>query len=101
MKIKQENKTGSFLSMLLGTLGASLIGNTSGKAVIAKSQEQALIRTRKAVIRQDFQCCHILWLVLKYIIEINPNLMLFIQKTNWVISNVYNEWEIRNEAWWT
>ena len=51
MKIKQENKTGSFLSMLLGTLGASLIGNTSGKAVIVKSQVQALIRTRKAVIR--------------------------------------------------
>ena len=86
--------------MLLGTLGASLIGNTSGKAVIVKSQVQALIRTRKAVIRQDFQCCHILWLVLKYeyIIEINSYLMLFIKKTNWVISNVYNEWEIRNEA---
>ena len=43
----QEQKEG-FLSMLLGTLGASLLGNISaGKVVIATSQGQGVNRTEK------------------------------------------------------
>ena len=52
--IKNETKEqeGGFLGMLLGTLGASLLGN------LLKSQGRGTIRAGKGTIRagQDFQC---------------------------------------------
>ena len=45
-EVKQQ--TGGFLSMLLGTLGASLLGNLlTGRRVIATSQRQGIYRAGK------------------------------------------------------
>ena len=52
LKMKQKNKKRGFLSMLLGTLGASLLGNLltgkgvmrAGEGVIATSQRRGRIR---------------------------------------------------------
>ena len=55
-KMKKRTK-GRFLSMLLGTLDANLIGNLlSGKRATATSQGQGLIRAGEGTIRagQDF-----------------------------------------------
>ena len=62
--MKEKKQKGGFLGMLLGTLGASLLGNLfTGKGVIATSQGreanmpgQATIRAGKGTIRagQDF-----------------------------------------------
>ena len=43
-----EEQKGGFLSMLLGTLGASLLGNLlTGKEAIAKDQGQGIYRAGK------------------------------------------------------
>ena len=55
LKMKQRNKEGGFLSMLLGTLAASLIGNLLiGKGVIQAGR--GTIRAGDGTIRagQDF-----------------------------------------------
>ena len=52
--IKNESKyqKGGFLGMLLGILGASLLGNLlTGKGAIAASQERGTIRTSEGTIR--------------------------------------------------
>ena len=52
--IKNESKyqKGGFLGMLLGILGASLLGNLlTGKGAIAASQERRTIRTSEGTIR--------------------------------------------------
>ena len=57
IKNKAKEQKRGFLGMLLGTLGASLLGNIlTGKGVIAKSQGQAPIIARDSTIRagQDF-----------------------------------------------
>ena len=65
------------MNMVVGTLGASLIGNLlTGKGTI---------RTGEGTIRAGkhfFFCCLILFLILKYnsIIKMNLNLMVFIQE---------------------
>ena len=42
--MKQKNKKGGFLSMLLGTLGASLLGNMlAGKGVMRAGEEAARV----------------------------------------------------------
>ena len=68
--------------MLLGTLGASLLGNLwKGKGVIRDGK--GTIRTGERTIGagQDFWCCRIPKLILKYksIIEMNLNLIEFTQ----------------------
>ena len=46
--MKQKNKKGGFLSMSLGTLGASLLGNLlTGKGAIATSQGRGIYRAGK------------------------------------------------------
>ena len=57
LKIKQKNKEGRFLSMLLGTLGASLLGNLlTGKGLKAKLPGRGVMRAGEGAIRvgQDF-----------------------------------------------
>ena len=52
--IKNESKEqkGGFLKMLLGTLGASLLGNLlAGKGLIATSQGQETIRAGEGTLR--------------------------------------------------
>ena len=52
--IKNESKyqKGGFLGMLLGILGASLLGNLlTGKGAIVASQERETIRTSEGTIR--------------------------------------------------
>ena len=59
--MKQKNKKGRFLSMLLGTLHASLLGNLlTGKDKIRPSE--GTIRAGEDTIRADqsFRCCLIL-----------------------------------------
>ena len=47
-----KEKKGGFLSMLLGTLGASLLGNLlTGKSAIATSQGRGTIRAGEETIR--------------------------------------------------
>ena len=55
--IKNEGKEqkGGFLSMLLGTLGGSLLGNIlAGKGAIAKRQGQGTNNAGEGVIRADY-----------------------------------------------
>ena len=57
IKNKAKEQKRGFLGTLLGTLGASLLGNIlTGKGVIAKSQVQGPIVARDSTIRagQDF-----------------------------------------------
>ena len=57
LKNKAKEQKGGFLRMLLGTLGASLLGNLlAGKGAIATSQERGAIRGREGAVRagQDF-----------------------------------------------
>ena len=50
--MKQKNKKGGLLSMLLGTLGASLLGNLlTGKRVEAKILEREVIRASEEQAR--------------------------------------------------
>ena len=50
--MKQKNKVGGFLGMLLGTLGASLLGNLlTGKGGIVTSQGLETFRVGKGTIR--------------------------------------------------
>ena len=63
LKMKQKNKKGGLLSMLLGTSGASLLGNMlTGKRVEAKIPERGVIRASEETVRtsQSFYYCHIL-----------------------------------------
>ena len=94
---KKEQK-GGFLSMLLGTLGAILLGNLlNRKGAIATSQGQGICRAGKGkginraeegIVRagygnnkMDFQF-HLILLTLtcKNIIKMNPDLMAFIRE---------------------
>ena len=57
LKNKAKEQKGGFIRMLLGTLGASLLGNLlSGKGAIATSQERGTIRGGEGAVRagQDF-----------------------------------------------
>ena len=87
--------------MLLGkvkyVIGGKLLGcMLEGKGVIlikAKSRRgQRVVWAYEATITagQDFQCCLILWLILKIkdIFKMNLNLMLFIQKTACIIASL-------------
>ena len=52
-----KEQKGGFLSMLLGTLGASLLGNLlTGKGVIATSQGRGVYRAgkNKGIVRADY-----------------------------------------------
>ena len=51
----KEQKEG-FLSMLLGTLGASLLGNIlAGKGAIAMSQRQGVNRAGEEIVRAGYE----------------------------------------------
>ena len=51
----KEQKEG-FLSMLLGTLGASLLGNIlAGKGAIATSQRQGVNRAGEEIVRAGYE----------------------------------------------
>ena len=57
--MKQKKQKGGFLRTLLGTLGASLLGNLlTNKATIATSQDEGTIRAGEGRIRagQVFKC---------------------------------------------
>ena len=57
IKNEAKDQTGVFLGMLLGTLGASLLGNLlKGKGAIATSQWWCTVKAGKDTIRtgQDF-----------------------------------------------
>ena len=57
IKNEVKEQKGGYLEMLLGTLGASLLGNLlTGKGAIATSQGQRTIRAGEGTIRagQDF-----------------------------------------------
>ena len=57
IKNEAKEQKGEFLGMLLGTLGASLLGNLlTGKGVIATSQARGTIRAGEQAITvgQDF-----------------------------------------------
>ena len=74
--MKQKNKKGGFLSILLGALSASLLANLlTGKGTIKAGEN-----TVRA--GQDFSCRFILKQTLKYkiIIKIYLNLVVFIQE---------------------
>ena len=50
--MKEKNKKGEFLSMLLGKLGASLLGSLlTGRGVIAMSQGRNINKKGKGIIR--------------------------------------------------
>ena len=84
IKNEAKKEKGEFLSMLLDTLGACLLGYLlTGKGAIAASQGKETIRA-----------CEIKMIKLKYksIIKMNLNLMVFIQeivylKKRWGICN--------------
>ena len=81
IKNEAKERKGGFLDMLLGTLCASLLENLL---------EDREIRGGDGVIEagdgQDFQCCLLLQLVLKYknITKMNPDLMVLIQEIIYV-----------------
>ena len=94
IKNETKEKKGGFLSMLLGTLGASLLGNLlTGKAILragsGNKKGKGIARTGTACPlfsssksnkkEWDFQCHLILSLILKYrnIIKMNQDLMVF------------------------
>ena len=53
IKNEEKEQKGGFLSMLLGTLGASLLGKLStGKGAIATSQRRGTIRADKGTVRE-------------------------------------------------
>ena len=50
-----KEQKGGFLSMLLGTLGASLLGNfLTGRGAIAKSQGRGINRAGKGIVRVGY-----------------------------------------------
>ena len=50
-----KERKGGFLSMLLGTLGASLLGNIlAGKGAIATSQGQEINRAGEGIVRAGY-----------------------------------------------
>ena len=69
--VKNETKelTGGFLAVILGTLAASLLGSAIASKEVIKGSD-GVIRADEGVIRtseaQDFYCCLILKLILKY-----------------------------------
>ena len=61
--MKQKKQKGGFLSMLLGTLSASLLGNLlTGKGAITNMPGRGTIRAVEVTVRagQNFKCCLIL-----------------------------------------
>ena len=51
-----KEQKGGFLSMLLGTLGARLLGNIlAGKGVIPTSQCRGVNRAREGIVRVDYE----------------------------------------------
>ena len=51
-----KEQRGRFLSMLLGTLGTSLLGNVlAGKGVISKRQSRGINRAGEGVIRAGYE----------------------------------------------
>ena len=72
---KKNTQRGWFLSMLLGTLGASLLRNLLGKEVI-----RVCVGAQRA--GEDFYCHLIIWLILKCksFTKINLNLEMFIHE---------------------
>ena len=69
IKNEAKEQKGGFLGMLLCTLGASLLGNLlSGKGTITADEQ--------------FWCCPILYMILKYknIMKMNLDFMVFIQE---------------------
>ena len=76
-----EQKRG-FLSMLLGTLGASLVGNLSGSEEINRNEDGTIAtRQGREIIKPEFRrSVNKKFLILKYknIIRINLGLMDFI-----------------------
>ena len=84
IKNEAKEQKGGFFRMLLGTLGASLLGNLlTVKGTI--TADEGTIRAVEGTIRAggSFQCCPVLQLSLKYknIMKMNLNLMVFIQET--------------------
>ena len=52
---KSKEQKGGFLSMLLGTLGASLLGNIlAGKGAIATSQGRGVNRAGEGIVRAGY-----------------------------------------------
>ena len=78
LKINQKTKKVDFLSMLLGTLGATLLGNMLVDIGVIRTSEETI----RAVQGCYTICNTIFWLILKWIdiIKVNPNLMVFIQE---------------------
>ena len=54
--MKLKNKKGGFLSMLLGTLGASLLGNllTGGKGIMRTGE--GIVRAGEGIVRAGKGC---------------------------------------------
>ena len=62
--MKKKEQKGGFLSMLLGTLGASLLGNLlngqgiyragKGKGAIAKSQGRRIVKAGEGIVRAGY-----------------------------------------------
>ena len=92
IKNEAKEQKGGFLRMLLGTLGASLLGNLlTVKGTI--TADEGTIRAVEGTIRAggSFQCCPVLQLSLKYknIMKMNLNLMVFIQENIYLKCGAY------------
>ena len=60
-KNEAQEQKGEFLSMLLGSLGAILLGNLlTGKGAIATSQERGTIRAGERTIRAGEEKCRLI-----------------------------------------
>ena len=58
IKVKTKEQKGGFLSMLLGTLGASLSGNLlAGKGIVRAASEN---KKRKGIVRTGTGKCHLI-----------------------------------------
>ena len=83
-----KEQKGGFVSMLLGTLGASLLGNIlAGKGINRAGKGQEINRASEGIVRagygntkMDFCFGLILWLIFKYknINKMNLDLMVLI-----------------------
>ena len=85
---KEKEQKDGFLGTLLGTLGASLLGNMlAGQGVMKTDQRVIRAGEGKIRARYDFQCRFILWLIFRYknIIKMNKDLIV---------------WDLCNKSWW-
>ena len=48
---KAKEQTGGFLSMLLGTLGASLLGNILARKGVIRAGDSAMVKTKTIRVR--------------------------------------------------